>query len=74
MNAVPRLGVPVYRYGHEALHGVELVCPVAGEWEKDGKCFTQFPTSSALVKSFNRTLWYALCARVRACVRACARA
>eukprot|EP00729_Bicosta_minor_P025995 gene25995-12162_t len=56
MNAVPRLGVPVYRYGHEALHGVELVCPVAGEWEKDGKCFTQFPTSSALVKSFNRTL------------------
>jgi hypothetical protein len=56
MPAVERLGIQPYRYGHEGLHGYLMPCPVAGAWGEGGKCFTDFPTSSAAVASFNRSL------------------
>ena len=55
---IDRLGIQPYRYGHEGLHGTVLNCPVAGVWRAGGRCFTDFPTSSAVVASFNRTLWF----------------
>ena len=60
MPAIDRLGIQPYRYGHEGLHGYLQPCPVAGTWGKGGKCFTDFPTSSAAVASFNRSLWHAI--------------
>ena len=52
---IPRLGVDAYTYGLESLHGVASDCPFPGP---DGRCFTSYPVSSALVASFNRSLWY----------------
>lgn len=49
MAAIPRLGVPKYHYGYEALRGVVGNCPFSD------RCFTSFPCSSAAVQSFNRT-------------------
>ena len=60
MPAIDRLGIAPYRYGHEGLHGYLQPCPVAGAWMQGGKCFTDFPTSSAVVNSFNRSLWFAI--------------
>jgi hypothetical protein len=51
---VDRLGIQPYRYGHEGLHGTVANCIVAGKWRSGGRCFTDFPTSSAAVASFNR--------------------
>ena len=53
---ISRLGVSnSYVYGIESLHGVAADCPIPGD---RGRCFTNFPVSSALVASFNRSLWY----------------
>ncbi len=57
MAAIPRLGIPNYTYGIEALHGVEGDCPFPGV---GGRCFTSFATSSASAASFNRSLWYGI--------------
>eukprot|EP00729_Bicosta_minor_P021079 gene21079-29756_t len=54
MPAVDRLGIPKYTYGLEALHGLIADCPLPG------RCYTNFPCSSASVASFNRTLWHSI--------------
>jgi beta-glucosidase-like glycosyl hydrolase len=51
---VPRLGVPSYHYGYEALHGMINGCPFAD------RCFTSFPCASASAAAFNRTLWWSV--------------
>jgi beta-D-xylosidase 4 len=58
MPPIARMGISSYRYGHEGLHGLVEPCTVPGAWLGGGKCFTNFPTSSAVVASFNRSLWY----------------
>ena len=62
MPAVARLGIPAYRYGHEGLHGALLPCIEYGTGDGvghgTGRCFTDFPSSSAIVASFNRSLWF----------------
>ena len=58
IGPVERLGIPAYRYGREGLHGIDLPCIEAGTPAEGGRCFTQFPTSSALAASFNRSLWF----------------
>ena len=67
MPAVDRLGIPKYTYGLEALHGLIADCPLPG------RCYTNFPCSSASVASFNRTLWHSIghaqIAEVRYCTR-----
>jgi beta-D-xylosidase 4 len=61
MVPIPRLGVrQAYIYGVEALHGVASGCPFPGAPSEGGRCFTGFPTASASVTSFNRSLWYAV--------------
>ena len=54
MPAIPRLGVPAYHYGWEALHGPIMDCPFPD------RCFTSFACSSASAASFNRSLWWAI--------------
>ena len=51
---IPRLGIPGYHYGYEALHGVIMECPFPD------RCYTSFPASSASAASFNRSLWWAI--------------
>ena len=54
---VPTLGINnTYNYGVESLHGVNGACPFPGV---GGRCFTNFPVSSASVAALNRTLWHA---------------
>jgi beta-glucosidase-like glycosyl hydrolase len=58
VSEVKRLGVPAYRYGREGLHGVVMPCIEPGQFEKGGRCFTDFPSSSAAAAAFNRSLWW----------------
>ena len=45
-RAVPRLGLPQYDFGLNAVHGVETNCP-------SGVCPTSFPIASCMACSFN---------------------
>ena len=52
--AIPRLGIPAFYWGTNAIHGI------AGSYCVNQTCPSSFPDGVAMAASFNRTAWFVM--------------